>query len=97
MNLALVKRQIATTKIEEGKSADKWKVFRDASEAREVLGLQDRSLAVLDALLSFYPENELRQDAQLVVFRRTFSCQFARMASQVPLCVGILLFSLRPA
>ncbi|NTE68071.1 replication initiation protein RepC, partial [Agrobacterium tumefaciens] len=44
------------------------KVFRDASEAREVLGLQDRSLAVLDALLSFYPENELRQDAQLVVF-----------------------------
>jgi len=68
VTLALVKRQIATTKIEEGKSADKWKVFRDASEAREVLGLQDRSLAVLDALLSFYPENELRQDAQLVVF-----------------------------
>ncbi|NEJ83911.1 replication initiation protein RepC, partial [Rhizobium leguminosarum] len=25
-------------------------------------------LAVLDALLSFYPENELRQEAQLVVF-----------------------------
>lgn len=68
VTLALVKRQIATTKIEEGKSADKWKVFRDASEARELLGLQDRSLAVLDALLSFYPENELRQDAQLVVF-----------------------------
>ncbi|WKL23589.1 plasmid replication protein RepC (plasmid) [Agrobacterium tumefaciens] len=68
VTLALVKRQIATTKIKDGASADKWKVFRDASEAREVLGLQDRSLAVLDALLSFYPENELRQDAQLVVF-----------------------------
>ncbi len=68
VTLALVKRQIATTRIKEGKTADKWKVFRDASEAREVLGLQDRSLAVLDALLSFYPENELRQDAQLVVF-----------------------------
>lgn len=68
VTLALVRRQIATSRIEEGKSANKWKVFRDASEAREVLGLQDRSLAVLDALLSFYPENELRQDAQLVVF-----------------------------
>ncbi|RVK32179.1 plasmid replication protein RepC [Sinorhizobium meliloti] len=68
MTLALVRRQIAAAEIKPGKSADKWKVFRDASEARELLGLQDRSLAVLDALLSFYPDNELRQDAQLVVF-----------------------------
>lgn len=66
--LALVKRQIATREIQSGKSADKWKIFRDASEARERLGLQDRSLAILDALLSFYPENELRQDTQLIVF-----------------------------
>ncbi|MFW8642805.1 plasmid replication protein RepC [Rhizobium beringeri] len=68
MTLALVKRQIETSKIKPGKTADKWKVFRDASEARELLGLQDRSLAVLDALLSFHPDNELRQDAQLIVF-----------------------------
>jgi replication initiation protein RepC len=68
MSLALVRQQVATAEIRPGKRADKWKVFRDASEARVLLGLQDRSLAVLDALLSFYPENELRQDAQLVVF-----------------------------
>jgi replication initiation protein RepC len=68
MTLALVKRQVATNEIKAGKSVDKWKVFRDASEAREELGLQSNSLAVLDALLSFYPENELRQDAQLIVF-----------------------------
>ncbi|ULJ76789.1 replication initiation protein RepC (plasmid) [Rhizobium sp. C104] len=68
MTLALVKRQIEASEIKPGKTADKWKVFRDASEARELLGLQDRSLAVLDALLSFYPDNELRQDAQLIVF-----------------------------
>ena len=68
MTLALVKRQVATNEIKAGKSVDKWKVFRDASEAREELGLQSNSLAVLDALLSFYPENELRQGAQLVVF-----------------------------
>ncbi len=68
ISLALVRQQVATAEIPAGKRADKWKVFRDASEARVLLGLQDRSLAVLDALLSFYPENELRQDAQLVVF-----------------------------
>ncbi|WP_208245322.1 plasmid replication protein RepC (plasmid) [Rhizobium sp. T1470] len=68
MTLALVKRQVAVTGMTPGKSVDKWSVLRDVSEARGVLGLQDRSLAVLDALLSFYPGNELRQDAQLIVF-----------------------------
>ncbi|MEK1894216.1 MAG: plasmid replication protein RepC [Rhizobium sp.] len=68
MTLSLVKRQVAVTGITPGKSVDKWSVFRDVSEARGALGLQDRSLAVLDALLSFYPDNELRQDAQLIVF-----------------------------
>ncbi|MGF9566842.1 plasmid replication protein RepC [Neorhizobium sp. BT27B] len=68
VSLALVKRQTAVNEIEPGRTAEKWRVFRDASEARIELGLQDRSLAVLDALLSFYPENELRQDAQKIVF-----------------------------
>ncbi len=68
VTLALVKRQVAAADIKQGKAVDKWKVFRDASEARERLGLLDRSLAVLDALLSFYPENELGQDKELVVF-----------------------------
>lgn len=68
MTLALVRRQSASADIKQGKAADKWKVFRDASAAMELLGIQSNSLAVLDALLSFYPENELRQDAQLIVF-----------------------------
>lgn len=67
MTLALVKCQVQAAERAE-KKADKWKVFRDASEARERLGLQDRSLAVLDALLSFYPDNELSSDAKMVVF-----------------------------
>lgn len=33
-----------------------------------LLGIQSNSLAVLDALLSFYPENDLRQDVPLIVF-----------------------------
>jgi len=68
VTLALVKRQVAVNTAEQGRSAEKWRVFRDASEARIELGLQDRSLAVLDALLSFYPENELCHDAQMIVF-----------------------------
>ncbi|MBY2918475.1 replication initiation protein RepC [Rhizobium leguminosarum] len=66
MTLALVRRQ--TTEIKAGKTAEKWKVFRDASAAMGLLGIQSNSLAVLDALLTFYPENELRQDAQMIVF-----------------------------
>lgn len=68
MTLALARRQAALADIRQGKTADKWTVFRDASAAMELLGIQSNSLAVLDALLSFYPENELRQDAQLIVF-----------------------------
>ena len=68
ITLALVRRQRATAEIPAGKVADKWKVYRDASAAYERLGLQSNSLAVLDALLSFYPDVELRQDAHMIVF-----------------------------
>lgn len=68
MTLALVKRQQSAAEIRTGKTADKWKVLRDASAAMDKLGLQSNSLALLDALLSFYPETELRSDAQLIVF-----------------------------
>ncbi|NTE84803.1 replication initiation protein RepC [Agrobacterium tumefaciens] len=68
MTLALVKAQFKTSEIREGKSADKWKVYRDVCDARTLLGLRDRALAVLNALLSFYPETELNHDENLVVF-----------------------------
>ena len=68
MTLALVQRQSATANIKLGKAADKWKILRDASAAMSLLGVQSNSLSVLDALLSFYPETELRQDASLIVF-----------------------------
>jgi len=68
ISLTLVRRQQAVAQIKAGKSAEKWKVFRDVSAAMVPLGIQSNSLAVLDALLSFYPENDLRQDAPLIVF-----------------------------
>ncbi|UWU25820.1 plasmid replication protein RepC (plasmid) [Rhizobium sp. CB3060] len=68
MSLAQVRGQMKTAEMRPGKTADKWKIFRDASEARAALGIQDRALAVLDALLTFYPDNELSEERGLVVF-----------------------------
>jgi replication initiation protein RepC len=68
VTFAQIKGQMRTAEIKPSKTADKWKVFRDACEARAVLGIQDRALAVLDALLTFYPDNELCEERGLVVF-----------------------------
>lgn len=68
MTIALVKGQLAVADAKSDARVEKWKVFRDISEARERLGLQDRALAVLDALLTFHPENQLDTEHGLVVF-----------------------------
>lgn len=68
MTLALVRRQAATAEIAPGKTADKWKVFRDVAAAMAVLGIHSNSVAVLDALLTFHPNNDLCQDDSLIVF-----------------------------
>jgi replication initiation protein RepC len=65
---AMLKDQLAAGDIEEGSSADKWKLYRALCEARVRLGVTDRSLAVMNALLSFYPKNELSADDGLIVF-----------------------------
>ncbi|MBY5827284.1 plasmid replication protein RepC [Rhizobium leguminosarum] len=66
--LTLVRGQLASRDIKPGKAVEKWKVFRDICEARATLGLADRALAVLDALLTFYPDNMLSEGKSLVVF-----------------------------
>ncbi|CUX72119.1 MULTISPECIES: plasmid replication protein RepC [Agrobacterium] len=68
MSLALVKGQMAIEDPRPGTQIEKWRVFRDVCETRERLGLQDRALAVLDALLTFYPHGELDASRGLVVF-----------------------------
>ncbi|NLS16308.1 replication initiation protein RepC [Rhizobium sp. P40RR-XXII] len=68
MTLAML---IAQRRAEHGKSVrsvDKWKIYRALCEAKPLLGVTDRALAVLNALLSFYPKNELSDDANLIVF-----------------------------
>ncbi len=40
-------------------AVNKWKLFRTLTEIREKLGVSDRALSVLNALLSFHPETAL--------------------------------------
>lgn len=69
MTLALVQaNRDSSNKVEEGKSVDKWQLYRDLCEAKSMFPLNDRALAVLSALLSFYPDNELSDENGLVVF-----------------------------
>lgn len=50
-------------------SADKWELLRHVGSARKALGLSDRSVSVLQALLSFHPSRVLElQEAGLIVF-----------------------------
>jgi replication initiation protein RepC len=65
---AMLKDQLASADMESGARADKWKLYRALCEARERLGVTDRALAVLNALLSFYPKNELSAEDTLIVF-----------------------------
>ena len=63
----LASQQIAQT-MEPGISRNKWKLFRAVCEARPTLGVSDRALTVLDALLTFYPGDELSEEKGLIVF-----------------------------
>ncbi|MBY5775476.1 replication initiation protein RepC [Rhizobium leguminosarum] len=68
MTLALLRRQIDASESGVRRATNKWKILRDVSEACRILGLKDRTLAVLNALLSFYPDNDLTEERALVVF-----------------------------
>lgn len=63
----LASQQIAET-IEPGAIRNKWKLFRAICEARPALGVTDRALTVLDALLTFYPADEISEERGLIVF-----------------------------
>lgn len=49
-------------------AAHKWKVFRHLTESKDRLGVGDRALAVLSALLTFHPDTALTPGIDLVVF-----------------------------
>ncbi|MBX5240346.1 plasmid replication protein RepC [Rhizobium sp. NLR22b] len=68
MTLGMLANQVMASEIKPDQSVDKWKLFRALCEAKPLLGITDRALAVLNALLSFYPKNELAQENGLIVF-----------------------------
>ncbi|MFN7103135.1 MAG: plasmid replication protein RepC, partial [Pseudorhizobium sp.] len=68
MTLAMLATQAKARAAADETSVDKWKLYRALCEARGRLGITDRALAVLNALLSFYPKQELSQENGLVVF-----------------------------
>ncbi|MBB4066106.1 plasmid replication protein RepC [Gellertiella hungarica] len=68
MTLGMLASQVRGREIAPDRTADKWKLFRALCEARPRLGITDRALALLNALLSFYPKAELAAGDGLVVF-----------------------------
>jgi replication initiation protein RepC len=53
---------------EPGISVEKWKVFDAIKSAKHLLGVSDRALTLLNALLTFYPVNSLSGEQPIIVF-----------------------------
>lgn len=69
MSLDLLSAQHLARKSDiKDKKADKWQLYKALCEGRSHFNISDRSLAVLSALLSFYPETVLNEESGLVVF-----------------------------
>lgn len=68
MSLGMIASQVTAQNAPEGATVHKWHVFKDIKEARIALGATDRSLAILDALLSFHPETAFYSDSALIVW-----------------------------
>ncbi len=67
LTLAHIAAQAAAKTRPADKAVHKWNIFRAICAARAQLGVSERALAVLDALLSFHPETTLRGEG-LIVF-----------------------------
>ncbi|CCV09569.1 putative replication protein C [Mesorhizobium metallidurans STM 2683] len=68
MSLAMLAAQNESREIPKGRVVDKWQIYRNLCEGRSIVGIGDRALAVLNALLSFYPDSELSEENDLIVF-----------------------------
>jgi replication initiation protein RepC len=68
LTLAHVATQMAVSNRPPDKVVHKWQIFRAICTARTKLGVSERALAVLNALLSFHPETTLAGEEDLIVF-----------------------------
>ena len=74
MKLAHIAAQAEARARPADKAVHKWQVFRAVCTAKERLGVSERALAVLDALLSFHPETALCGDGLIVFPSNTQLC-----------------------
>ena len=51
-----------------GKPVNKWELLRELSKAQAAFGITERDLTVLQGLLSFFPDDVLGGNAEMVVF-----------------------------
>jgi replication initiation protein RepC len=68
LTLAHVASQMVATARPLEKVVHKWEIFRAICTARPRLGVSERSLSVLNALLTFHPETQLTGEDDLIVF-----------------------------
>src|SRR5277367_6726105 len=68
LTLAHVATQMGASARQLDKVVHKWRIFRAICTARPALCVSERSLAVLNALLSFHPETTLAAEDDLIVF-----------------------------
>ncbi|MDH7798897.1 MULTISPECIES: plasmid replication protein RepC [unclassified Beijerinckia] len=68
LTLAHVASQIAAGTRQPEKIVHKWKIYQAICAARPLLGVSERALSVLNALLTFHPETVLTGEGDLIVF-----------------------------
>lgn len=68
MTLGMLASQTLAKAAPEGTRVEKWKVFYTIREAKELLRATDRSLTILNALLTFHRDDELSADGDLIVW-----------------------------
>lgn len=68
LTLAHVATQVAASSRPPGRIVHKWQIFRTICTARPRLGVSERALSVLNALLTFHPETALSGEDELIVF-----------------------------
>jgi replication initiation protein RepC len=68
LTLAHVAAQMVASARPPDKVVHKWQIFRAICTARTRLGVSERALAVLNALLSFHPDTTLTGVDELIVF-----------------------------
>ncbi|WP_103336184.1 plasmid replication protein RepC [Pseudotabrizicola formosa] len=64
-HLRVIERPVASVP---GKPVNKWTLLRELSKAQAAFGVSERDLTVLQGLLSFFPNDALGGDAEMVVF-----------------------------